>query len=75
MSEFTSFNITKESWAKMPENERSWVMYSTFVSHRRSCDSRFRKLERRKYVYGGIQAIAGMIGGMIAYLSFGKFKF
>ncbi len=75
MSEFTSFEITRESWNNMPENERSWVMYSTFIAHRRNCDNRFKKLERRKYIYGTIQAVSGMIGGMIAYLSFGKFKF
>ena len=56
------FVVTKETWERMPEEQKSWIMFETM----QTVNSRLKKLERwnRAFSTGG-----GMIGGALAWLA------
>lgn len=60
------FTISKERWAELEDAERSWILYDTFIQHRRGCEERyckcelrFYKLERRKWLDKLLAVAAG----------------
>jgi hypothetical protein len=59
------FTISKERWEDMTETERSWILYDTFIQHRESCNKRFCRLERRKWLDKAF-ALAGGAGAALA---------
>jgi hypothetical protein len=52
--------ITEESWANMPEEERSWLTYNTI----QSMDKRIAKLEKGGVINKTLTFAGGMIGGI-----------
>jgi len=54
--------VTEESWNKMPDNERSWLLYQTV----RSLDRRVEKIENRKWLDSAKILFGSMIGGAAA---------
>ena len=63
MSEATMV-VTKESWEKMPDDEKNWLMFNTI----QSMDKRIVKLERGGLVNKTLAFTGGTIGGIIFWV-------
>ncbi|MGB2809124.1 MAG: hypothetical protein WBC22_15380 [Sedimentisphaerales bacterium] len=62
--------ISKEQWRGYSSDEREWLTFN----YLESIDRRLKKLETRKRFDTGISAIAGVIGGGVAFFA-SKIKF
>ena len=56
--------VTKESWEKMPANEKNWLMFNTI----QSMDKRIVKLEHGGLVNKTLAFTGGAIGGIIFWI-------
>jgi len=66
------FMISEERWKEFSEVERSWIMYDTFIQHRKTCEARFCKLERRRWWDKTIAVISGAVTAVLTTLGLGK---
>lgn len=60
----TKMVITEESWAKIPEEEKSWLTYNTI----QSMDRRIAKLEKGGVINKSLTFAGGIIGGIAFWL-------
>ena len=56
--------VTKESWEKMPDDEKNWLMFNTI----QSMDKRIVKLERGGLVNKTLSFTGGVVGGIIFWV-------
>ena len=56
--------VTKESWEKMPDNEKNWLMFNTL----QSMDKRIVKLEHGGLVSKALAFTGGAVGGVIFWI-------
>lgn len=56
--------VTEESWKKIPDDEKLWLIFNTV----RSLDRRITKLERGGWLHKGLAFTGGIIGGAACFL-------
>ena len=62
--------IAMEEWKGMPTDEREWLTFRFL----QKIETRLKRLERRKRFDTGVSAIAGVVGGGVAFFA-SKIKF
>ena len=66
------YEITEEIFKSMKPADREWIMFTTFNEQRVTCNRRFQKIEKRKFINTAASSAGGFLGGIIAVI--GKAK-
>ena len=68
-------NITKDEFKRMDQDDRQWLMLTTWTDHYKDHEERICKLEKRKHFDSAQSGFFGLIGGAtvwIVKMIFGK---